>query len=213
MYSRKVDDQTFEFGHEGVLYRRSFIMYDRGTQSLWVHATGECVKGRLKGKQLKFLPSVVTRWSQWKSKHPESKILEGVKSGGFMGAFTLASKKSKFGVSVGQGEQANLYPMVELAKQRVVNDTLGDRKIVVFFDATGRFATAWENRDDYQFTWDKEHSSVVDQTGRPWDMVMGKPIEDSNLRMEPLPATAWLIERWKGFYPKSHVYKSTKAKQ
>ena len=136
MYSRKVDDKILAFGHEGVLYRRSFVMYDRGTGSFWVHTTGECVKGKLKGKQLKFLPSVVTRWSDWKSKYPNSKILEGKKAKGFMGSYTLTKKKGKFGISVGEGEQSNLYPIVELEKQRVIHDTLGDKKIVIFLIPT-----------------------------------------------------------------------------
>lgn len=210
MYSSKVDDKTLAFGHEGVLYRRSFVMYDRGTGSLWVHTTGECVKGELKGKQLKFLPSVVTRWGDWKNKYPNSKVLEGKKAKGFMGSFTLAKKKNKFGISVGAGEQSNLYPLVELEKQRVVHDTLGKDKIVVFYDTQGQFATAWENRENRQFKWDEEQNAFVDQQDQPWNMMLGAPVgeEKSDSRMRSLPATAWLIQRWKGFYPKSRVFKS-----
>ena len=32
--------------------------------------------------------------------------------------------------------------------------------------------------------------------------------EKSDRRMRALPATAWLIQRWKGFYPKSRIFKS-----
>ena len=210
MYSSKVDGKTLAFGHEGVLYRRSFVMYDRGTDSLWVHTTGECVKGKLKGKQLKFIPSVVTRWGEWKSKHPESKILEGKKAKGFMGDFTLTKRKDKFGISVGAGEQSNLYPIVELEKQRVIQDTLGDKKIVVFYDTQGQFATAWYNQNDVQFKWDKKQKSFVDQQNQSWNTMLGGPVGDekSDSRMQAIPATAWLIQRWKGFYPKSRVFKA-----
>ena len=44
VYSRKIGEKTYSFGHEGVLYRRSFIMYDKQTESLWIHTTGEAVK-------------------------------------------------------------------------------------------------------------------------------------------------------------------------
>ena len=214
MYSSKVDDKVLKFGHEGVLYRRSFIMYDRGTNSLWVHTTGECVKGKLKGKQLEFIPSVVTRWGDWKSKHPESKILEGKKAKGFMGSFTLTKQKGKFGISVGAGEQSNLYPIVELEKHRVVQDTLQDKKIVVFYDNEGQFATAWYNRKDLQFKWDEDKEAFVDQQGRAWNMMLGAPVENKepDSQMRPIPATAWLIQRWKGFYPKSRVFKSEASK-
>ena len=214
MYSSKVDDKVLTFGHEGILYRRSFVMYDRSTNSLWVHTTGECVKGELKGKQLKFIPSVVTRWGEWKTKYPDSKILEGKKAKGFMGSYTLTKKKDKFGISVGEGEQSNLYPIVELEKQRVVHDTLGEDKIVIFFDAEGQFATAWKNPENIQFKWDKEQKSFVDQRDKPWNMMLGAPVGDekSKSRMRSLPATAWLIQRWKGFYPKSPIYGSTDTK-
>ena len=189
-------------------------MYDRGTGSLWVHTTGECVKGKLKGKQLKFIPSVVTRWGEWKKEHPDSKILEGKKAKGFMGSYTLAKKKSNFGISVGAGEQANLYPLVELEKQRVVHDQLGKDKIVVFYDTQGQFATAWKNPDNTQFKWDEEQKAFVDPQNKPWNMMLGAPVgdESSDSRMRSLPATAWLIQRWKGFYPKSPVFKSKNDK-
>ena len=211
MYSSKVDDKILAFGHEGVLYRRSFVMYDRGTGSIWVHTTGECVKGKLKGKQLKFIPSVVTRWGDWKDKYPNSKILEGKKAKGFMGSYRLTKKKDKFGISVGEGEQSNLYPIVELEKQRVIHDTLGEDKIVIFFDTEGQFATAWKNPENRQFKWDGEQQSFVDQQGKPLNMMLGGPVSDlkSDSRMRSLPATAWLIQRWKGFYPKSRIFKSS----
>ena len=43
MYERTLDGQELRFGHEGVLYENSFIMYDKGTESLWVHVTGEAI--------------------------------------------------------------------------------------------------------------------------------------------------------------------------
>ena len=209
MYSRKVDGKTLIFGHEGILYRESFVMYDRGTESLWVHTTGECVKGKLKGKQLTFIQSVVTQWSDWKTRHPTTTVLEGKKARGFMGTYTLKKDKTKFGISVGEGEESNLYPFTELAKHPVVHDKLGDRNIVVFFNSTGGFATAWENEDKHQFRWDPTQKAFVDQSDQRWDMTMGLRIgDDESPTMTPVPATAWLIHRWKGFYPKSRIYKS-----
>ncbi len=40
MYDRRTNGQTLSFGHAGILYRNSFVMYDRTTESLWVHVTG-----------------------------------------------------------------------------------------------------------------------------------------------------------------------------
>lgn len=214
MYRRTVDDQVLEFGHEGVLYRNSFVMYDRGTNSLWVHTTGECVKGELKGKQLEFLPSVVTRWRDWKKKYPNSEILEGKKVHGFMGTYSINKNQNHFGISVVSGEHATLYRIIDLEKQRVLHDQLEDQKILVFYDSEGQFATAWENKNDLQFHWDEDQKAFLDPTGQAWNMMLGAPLggETTAKKLTSLPATAWLIHRWQGFYPKSRVFGATVKK-
>ncbi len=67
MYGRKLGETTYSFGHEGILYRQSFIMYDKQTYSKWIHTTGEAVQGPCKGKVLTFLPNTVTSWKKWKT--------------------------------------------------------------------------------------------------------------------------------------------------
>ena len=103
VYSRIVGDETLSFGHEGVLYRQSFIMYDRETDSHWVHTTGECVKGEMKGKTLTFLPSTVTSWASWKALHPETTVLTGRRARGMMGRFDFGTQPERYGLSIGQG--------------------------------------------------------------------------------------------------------------
>ncbi len=207
MYSRKLSGKVLEFGHEGVLYRRSFVMYDRGTKSLWVHTTGECVKGEMKGSQLTFISSSITSWGNWVENHPNSLVLEGKGRGGFMGTFTLKEKDAKkFGVSVGQGASAKLFLMEDLMRERVIHDRFDGKDIVVFFDKDGMHATAWV-RGKHKFFYRGE-GEFVDEIGRSWNMMLGRPKGNTSnsQKMQPLPATAWLIERWHGFYPKSTVW-------
>jgi len=206
VYGRKLSDRTVEFGHEGILYRGSFIMYDRGTKSLWVHTTGECVKGELKGRRLEFIPSVITSWGAWKKQHPETVVLEGKKARGFMGRYALTAKSaSRYGISVGQGDSTRLYPVATLLKNPVVSDRIGERDIIVFLDPESLHATAWV-RGKREFRW--KAGKIVDGKGRVWERMLGRPVKarDDKERMTPVPATAWLIERWKGFYPASGIY-------
>jgi hypothetical protein len=53
---------NLDFGHEGVLYRQSFIMYDKQIDSKWNHSTGLAMSGKLAGRELRILPSRVMRW-------------------------------------------------------------------------------------------------------------------------------------------------------
>lgn len=206
MYGRNIGRRTLDFGHEGILYRNSFIMYDRDTESLWVHTTGECIKGKLKGRQLQFIPSSVTSWGAWKKSHPKSLVLEGKKARGFMGTFSLSPERAaRFGLSIGQGDDVKLYPVSELTKRRVIHDRFGKEGVVVFFDKDDLHGTAWRS-GDHRFSWNGKQ--IVDAKGRAWDMMIGLPVgaDDDSEKLDPLAATMWLTKRWTGFYPRSTVW-------
>lgn len=68
----------FEFGSSGFLFRSNKLMYDRQTNTLWNHLTGEPVIGRLaaSGIRLERLPIVVTTWGAWKRQHPATTVLD-----------------------------------------------------------------------------------------------------------------------------------------
>jgi hypothetical protein len=200
VYSREVAGKTLRFGHEGVLFRSSFVMYDKQTDSLWIHTLGTAVKGPLKGKQLTFIPSTVTTWGKWKKLHEKTKVLTGRKAKGRMGAFSLAKSLARYGLSVGQGDEVKLYPYPLLQERRVVNDTFGKEKIVVVFDAESATAVAYK-RGERTFAW--KGGKMVDGKGKAWGMLTGA---SGKTRLERVPATPWLAARWKGFYPKGEVY-------
>src|SRR5215813_15612850 len=69
--------EPFTFGSSGLLYRSNKLMYDRQTDSLWEQFTGRPVVGRLTGSkiELKVLPLVLSSWSEWRSRHPETRVL------------------------------------------------------------------------------------------------------------------------------------------
>ncbi len=132
MYGRTLDGEVLEFGHEGVLYRNSFVMYDRGTRSLWVHTTGQAVKGKLRGKSLDFLPSEVASWSDWQERHPDTLVLDrGGEDEGFMGTFALPEKSEEYGYSVGSGTDATLYPHETLGEELIIEHA---NQLVVYIE-------------------------------------------------------------------------------
>jgi len=215
VYSRRVDGKVVTFGHEGILYRNSFVMYDKETKSLWVHTTGEAVKGPLKGKRLEFVPSSMVSWKKWKTLHPDTKVLLGSKARGFMGTFAARERLEAYGLSIRSGRTARLYPYASLKRRRIVNDTVGGRPVVVTFDATdaaaGAFSRALGGRTlSFEAAGPDEegHPRMRDkETASLWLAASGRCIEGplAAKRLEPVVATAWLIERWKGFYPKGRV--------
>ena len=136
MYERTLADGTIlTFGHEGILYEDSFIMYDHDTASLWVHVTGTAIKGALKGTKLTFFPSALTTWKNWKSSHPDTLVLPGDRDPGFMGTYRGLEEGDfdEFGLAVFHRGQVRLYPYEVLARSPVLHDELFGRDVLVSF--------------------------------------------------------------------------------
>jgi len=78
VYSREIDGRMLTLSPSGWTYKRTFVLYDKETGSLWfpdddglVSIQGEYFQRRL--------PKVLfeeTIWKEWSKKHPESKILK-----------------------------------------------------------------------------------------------------------------------------------------
>ena len=204
MYSRRVGDEVLSFGHEGILYKRSFVMYDRSTKSLWVHVTGECVKGKRKGQKLKFIPSMIVAWGEWKKRYPKTTVLEGRMARGMMGHFGIKDRFDRYGLSVGEGKQVRLYPYADLDKQPLVIDRFGGQAILVIFDTRSKVARAFKSGGR---TFSFEKGILKDEQGRAWDWVTGwRKGKGATEMLEVLPATVWLVDRWKAHNPGGEVW-------
>lgn len=219
MYGRTVGDQVLTFGHEGVLYRNSFVMYDKTTDSKWLHVTGEALKGPLKGEKLPFLPSEILPWKTWKLRYPMTKVLLGKKVSGMMGSYTLKKRLRSFGLSVGEGREVMLVKYLLLAEKPVLEEKLGEQPIVVTFDPEAAYAAAFSRRLDKRTLSFQIASGKADaesgsrllmqdaETGSLWDRMSGTCLkgELKGRQLDRLAATAWLGKRWLGFFPEGRV--------
>ena len=162
LYHAQAGGMTFQFGSSGLLFRSNKLMYDRTTNTLWNHLTGEPVIGKLAGNPIKLavLPLVLTSWSQWRRRHPDTRVLDvntghmrRYEVGATYGAYfasphlmfpvwrqsrALPNKARIFALQI-EGV-AKAYPLDELNRAGgVVNDTLGGRSLVVVYgDAVGK---------------------------------------------------------------------------
>ena len=75
VFSRKVDARILDFGVSGLLYQSDVLLYDRQTESLWSQVKGGAVTGPMTGTRFRTLPSTVTSWKKWRTKHPDTKVL------------------------------------------------------------------------------------------------------------------------------------------
>jgi len=79
VFERKVEGVVQEFGVSGKLWRSNLLMYNRAgsesNESLWSQVLGEAVLGVHTGQKLAVVRSDVVRFGDWKSAHPDTKVL------------------------------------------------------------------------------------------------------------------------------------------
>ncbi len=153
-YDRRLGDRVLDFGTSGLLYRSALVMYDRQTESLWSHFTGEAVIGTLTGEQVELIPMSTVSWSDWLDANPDGLVLsrdtghdraygqnpypgyDDVDSQPFLfeGEVDgrLAAKERVVGIR--RGSDAVAIQTTELFERRVVEVDLGGEPVVVWLE-------------------------------------------------------------------------------
>lgn len=205
------------FGHAGILYEKSFVMYDRKTRSLWVHVTGRAEWGPLKGKRLAFVPSTVTTWRQWKTAYPHTLILPGRRRGGFMGTYEVREHAGALGLAVVVRFRGKLYPYAALGRTPIVNDRFEGTPLIVHYWGPDGTGVAWSRRvGDRELTF--EASGRKDgngeallrdrETGSLWSWLRGRAVEGplAGAELTPVSHNPILVDRFRAFYPEGPVF-------
>jgi hypothetical protein len=152
-FDRRLDGVVYDFGTSGKLRNSDLVMWDRQTESWWQQFTGEAIVGELTGKKLTFLSSTIISWEDFKSFHPDGKVLS--RDTGYSRPYgenpyvgydqvdippflfrgetdgRLLPKERVAAVTIGDVDVA--FPFSTLEKERVVNYTAGEQDLVVFF--------------------------------------------------------------------------------
>jgi hypothetical protein len=153
-FDRRFDGTVLDFGTTGMLRHSDLVMYDRQTETWWQQATGEGLVGTYAGRHLTFLSAPLVSWKAFKAEYPDGVVLS--RSTGFsraygrnpyrgydsrdepFGRFFRAQPDGRIGamdrvVAVTIGEVSVAYPLASLASDTVIEDSVGQRPIVVFW--------------------------------------------------------------------------------
>jgi len=230
VYARDVNGKTLTFGVSGKLIRNSLVMFDRETGTLWSHLSGEALDGPLFGQHLRQLLSEQTTWGRWRAEHPKTLMLDvdpsdvrfdpyqtyyGAPDAGVVGRKRaddrLPVKEKVIGVRL--GGEVKAYSFTALARDRVVNDTVGGVPVVVVFDGL-TFSGAVYRRDPggklVTFIPGTSALSMGDEeTGSTWDGLSGRAMTgaDAGMELEQVPITYSFWFGWADFYPNTELYK------
>lgn len=166
-FEREFGSRTLTFGTSGSLYQSALVMYDRQTESLWAHFTGQGVVGHFAGAQLTHVPVQTVSFGAWKQAHPDGKVMTtetgynrsygsnpyvgyDEESSGPIGSFfngevdpRLLAKARIVGVSDEAGSVAVRFD--DLAERQVMHVTEAGRNLVVFHQAG--LASALQERE------------------------------------------------------------------
>ena len=193
-----------------MLWRRSLVMRDVETESLWSHLLGEAMAGRLKGKTLDILPSSMTDWKTWKSRHPDTTVVTMSRTArGFTNEIYRSPEAYVLGYV--DGGKARAWPFSELKRARIVNDEWNGRPLLVVYDPPSGTALLYDRRvgsRTYQFRW--HDGKLLDaETASSWDWATGKAttgtLKAKSLR--PLAGVVSFRRAWKEFHPDSSYWR------
>ncbi len=236
MYDRQItEDTTLTFGVSGMLYRNGLIMYDHQTESLWSHILGQAIGGQYQGVQLNFVPALHTEWSNWKARHPETRVIspglygrdpyesyyasasEGVigrgpaSGGGPDRGDDIHPKEYVIGVRL-EGEP-RAYRFTDLQREPVLNDQIGAVPVGVFFDIATLSGAVYDRRleDETLLEFEQTASTQIvkdTETGSEWDIFSGSAISGplEGTKLAQVPVTYSFWFGWIDYHTDSTVY-------
>ena len=208
------------FGSSGFLYRSNKLMFDRQTDSLWNQFTGKPVSGPLRdsGIELKIRPVVITSWGNWKARHPDTKVLSlntghkrdygsGVVYREYFASPDLMFpaivrdekllKRKDYVFGIRDVGAAKAWPIEAFRDRAVINDTIGDRNIVLIGDATTRTVRAYE-RKETTFSQSAKPDQVIGPDGR-WSITESALIGPRGARFARMPGHISYWFAWDGY--------------
>ncbi len=209
-------------------------MYDRETDSLWSHLTGEALKGKMRGKKLRIISSVPKiRWGAWKQTYPKTKVLsiesnEDIEQDRYeqyhrsdrTGRQTpenidtrLRPKEMVVGV-ITDGKQ-KAYAFSAFTNSNFVYDKLGAKEIIVYRNNESELTAVYEAYVDgnkIAFTTKKplHDFSVEDGSGTKWNLITGQAREGKHngKKLKQLPHINAYWFAWSDYYPKTELFKA-----
>jgi hypothetical protein len=216
VFSPVVDGHSETFRLVGMDHFNA-MFEDASTHSWWRQANGEAIAGRSKGKWLTEIPSRQVTLAEWLREHPSSLIMQadaGLKDNyskdfdyetgksrkSLTGTDTVSWHDKAWVVGITVNGQSKAYDWNRLRRERVVNDVVGGRPIVLALAAdTTSFAAFARPNPGARFI--VRNDSLV--AGVASYAFNGR---GANRALEPVSASQEFWHSWRTFQPATARY-------
>jgi len=207
-------DLKLTFYVSGQLWGGSLVMQDKETGSEWSHILGKSMAGKLKDTSLKIIPSEMTNWGSWHSRHPKTTVTMIPREANDFDSKMLEVAK-RFGLGLVHGNESALWRFDRLQFEPLVNERMGELRFAVYYDAPNRTPYAWsrsistENAHK-ELSFRMTAQGVQDiETNSVWDLRAGQATQGplTGTRLEAVPAIVTFSASWERFHPDSRVWK------
>ena len=242
VYDRTIEGDVLRFGVSGNLRYSDLIMWDDKTQSWWQQMTGMGIVGDYNGYMLKMIPSQLISYEMFKKRYPDGQVLRGpygsygrnpyvgydTSSHPFLFSGEIDDRLYAMErvLAVKMDDDKMAYAFSALRNDYVVNDTLNEAGVVIFWCAGVASAldagNISESRDVgtalmyYRTTSDGETLTFRyedgkfrdDQTDSVWNM-FGEAVDGyyAGESLKQVEAYPHLWFAWSAFHPDTKLYK------
>ena len=224
VHDRRLGGEVLDFGHSGLLFRSSFLLYDLKTRSYWHHVKGRALTGPMRGRRLAPLPSRFVRFGAWRAAYPATKVLAKDPSNldQTVDSFEPRNKllKLQWGLGIEAGGEDRLFEIGQLERMPLVQDVLGGVPVVVAYQPARQLAVAWERTVDGKVLdlrrgADAPHGLPrLEETGEDpsvFDLVSGVcvsgPLKDKSL--PPVRQCWWEVYAWTAHHPIGTMFRAS----
>ncbi len=230
VFSRNIDGQTLSFGVLGPLFYGNLVIYDKQSNSYWYQLTGKSFRGEFNNKKLDFL-GALERTTFEKIKNldnivilsPERDIAFYQKfykkySNSTIGQNSLKGKKIdnrenayESGLGIAVNNDSKFYPLSQITKNKVINDSLGGWGIVLALDKNNNSQKIFRRfvKNKILTFKAKENYIVDEQTNTKWDFNgygFEGPLKGNRLQAPYYSRIFWFS--WSSFFPKTQIFKN-----
>ena len=244
VYDRRVNGVTPHFGVSGLLRMSDLVMYDNVTESFWQQFTGEAIVGDMVGSKLDFIPSQIISFKQFKEAYPNGAVLsketgyerdygrnpyvgyDDIDQSPFLYKEKIDSRlpPNEKVIAIKEDGLIKAYPYSITLKERVINDKIGEKQVVVFHGDGAVSALDESNIADSKevgstgvfnpvvngntLTFKYEDGFFIDkETGTKWD-ITGNAIggDLKGTQLERIKHGDYFAFAWLAFKPETKIY-------